>query len=136
MTSCARSSGNVPTARADHDRELTLIVEQVRDARHVDVVAGTDHAGDLLVEEDRELRRLHARLGDVVGVVQPDGQELPRPDRSEQADLVQGMLLGRVLAVDDVPVLYDSVARPGAGIKATEPHRDTSGISTGACSGA
>ena len=127
---------NVPTPRADHDRQLTLIVEQVRDARHVDAVVWTDHAGDLLVEEDRELRRLHARLGDVVGVVQPDGQELPRPDRREQADLVEGILLGPVVAVDDVAVVYDSVPRAGAGIKATEPHRDTSGISTGACSGA
>ena len=89
----------------------------------MDVVVGTDHAGDLLVEEHRELRRLHARLGDVVGVVEPDGQELARPDGREQADLVQRMLLGPVVAVDDVAVLYDSVARPGAGIKATEPHQ-------------
>ena len=29
-----------------------------------------------------------------------------------------------------------TVARPGAGIKAAEPHQDTSRISTGACSGA
>ena len=46
------------------------------------------------------------------------------------------MLLGPVVAVDDVAVLYDSVAWPRAGIKAAEPHHDTSGISTGACSGA
>ena len=34
-------------------------------------------------------RRLHAALGDVVGVVEPDRQELARLDRREQADLVE-----------------------------------------------
>ena len=76
------------------------------------VVARPDHAGDLLVEEHRELRRLHAGLGDVVGVVQADRQELARPDGRQQADLVERMTLVRVFSVDDVPVLDDARARP------------------------
>ena len=76
------------------------------------------------------------RLGDVVGVVEPDGQELARLHGSQQAHLLQRMALVGVVAVDDVAVLDDPVARTGAGVEATEPHEDISGISTGACSGA
>ena len=128
--------GHVAAARADHDRELALVVEQVRDLGHVHVVVRADHAGDLLVEEHRELGRLHAALGDVVGVVEPDRQELARLDGRQQTHLLQWMALGRVVPVEDILVLDDPVARSGAGVEATEPHDDISGISTGACSGA
>ena len=40
---------------------------------------------DLLVEEHRHLGRLHAALGDVVGVVERDRQVLARGGRAEQA---------------------------------------------------
>ena len=126
----------VAAAGADHDRELTFVVEQRGDARHVHVVIRTDHARDLLVEEHRELRRLHPGLGDVVGVVETDGQELPRQDGRQQADLLQRVLLVEVDLVDDVPVPDDAGPRAGARVEATEPHEDISGISTGACSGA
>ena len=127
---------NVAAASADHDRELAFIVEQARYAGHVDVVLRSDHARDLLVEEHRVPRRVHAGLGDVVGVVEPDGEVLPRPDRSQQPDLVQRIPFIGAFAIYDVAVLDDSGPRPGAGIKATESHRAASGISTGACSGA
>ena len=127
---------NVPTARADHDRELTLVVEQARDAGHVNIVVRTDHARDLFVEEHRELRCLHARLRDVIGVVEPDRQELSRPDRRQQAHHVQRILLAALYVIDDTTVFYDPVARTGARVESAEFHHDTSGIATGACSGA
>ena len=127
---------HVAAASADHDRQLALVVEQVRDARHVHVVVGTDHAGDLLVEEHRELGRLHARLGDVVGVVEADCQELAWLDRCQQANILERVALGRIVAMDEVAVLDDPGLRPVAGVKATQLHDFTSGISTGACSGA
>ena len=96
---------HVAAAGPDHDRKLALVVEQVRDARHVHVVVGTDHARDLLVEEHRELRRLHAGLGDVIGVVEADRQELARQHGSEQPDLLKRMALLRVVPIDDVAVL-------------------------------
>ena len=80
--------------------------------------------------------RLHARLGDVVGVVEADRQELARQHGSEQPDLLQRMALLRVVPIDDVSVLDHPVARSRARVEATEPHDDISGISTGACSGA
>ena len=127
---------HVAAAGADHDRELTLVVEERRDAREVHVVVRADHAGDLLVEEHRVLRCLHPGLGDVVGVVETDGQELPGLDGRQQADLVKGMLFVRIGPVDDVPVADDAGARAGAGVVAAELHEDISGMSTGACSGA
>ena len=103
--------GNVATARADHDRQLALVVEQVRDAWHVDVRSRADHAGDLLVEEDRELRRLHAALRDMVGVVEPDRQVLARLDRGEQSDIGERVPVAAV-AIDDFLAVDDAVARP------------------------
>ena len=79
--------GDVAAAGADHDRQLPLVVELVGDLRHVDVGAGADDAGRLLVEEHRHLGRLHAALGDVVGVVEGDRQVLAGAGRAEQADL-------------------------------------------------
>src|SRR6185503_3701935 len=43
---------DVAAARADDDGQLALVVEQIRDMRHVDIVAWPYYAGDLLVEED------------------------------------------------------------------------------------
>ena len=109
--------GDVAAARADHYRQLALVVEQVRHAGHVHVVVRADHAGDLLVEEHRELGRLHAALGDVVGVVEADGQELARLDGRQQTHLRQWMPLGRVVPVDDILLLDDPAAWAGARIK-------------------
>ena len=102
----------------------------------MDVVIGPDHAGDLLVEEHRKLGRLHARLGDVVGVVEPDRQELAGLDRRQQANVLERVALGGVVAIDEVPVLDDPGLRAVAGVEAAELHEVISGISTGACSGA
>ena len=78
---------DVAAALADHDRQLGLVVEQGRDLRHVHVGARPDHAGHLLVEEDRHFGRLHPHLGDVVGVVERDAEVLARSGRREQPDL-------------------------------------------------
>jgi hypothetical protein len=71
----------------------------------------------------------------VVGVVEPDRQELARPDGGQQANVGEGVALVSV-SVGDVSVLDDPRLRTVAGIESTQPHHDTSGISTGACSGA
>ena len=89
-----------------------------------------------LLKKTGNCRRLHARLGDVIGVVQPDRQELPRQHGRQQPDRLQRMALLRVVAIDDVSVLDEPVAGSGAGVEATEPHDFISAISTGACSGA
>ena len=59
---------------------------------HIHVVAGRDHARDLLVEEHGVLGCLQARLGDVIRVVEADPQELPWPRRHEQPHLREGIL--------------------------------------------
>jgi hypothetical protein len=125
------------------------------------IVAGADHARDLLVEEHREPRRLHARLVDVGGVVQADRQELPRPGGRQQAHVGQRVLrrlagerlqgldphpgdrggLGGQPGIDgaevaDGAVLDHAKRRAVAGVEAAEPHADASGISTGTWSGA
>ena len=102
----------------------------------MDVVIRADDAGDLLVEEHGVLGRVHSRLGDVVGVIQADGQELAGLDGRQQANVLERVALGGVVAMDEVPVLDDPWLRPGAGVKAAELHEFISGISTGACSGA
>ena len=78
---------DVAAAAADHEAELALVIERLRDARHVHGIARTRHAGRLLVEDDRELRCLESGLGDVVGVVEADRKELWRAqDRRAQRD--------------------------------------------------
>ena len=123
-------------AGADHHRQLALVVEQIRHAGHVHIVVRADDTGDLLVEEHRELGRLHAGLGDVVGVVEADGQELPGVHGGQQANLLEPVALGWVVALADVAVLDDPVARPISCVKATELHELIPGISTGTCAGA
>src|SRR5581483_2499564 len=125
---------DVSAAFADHDRELALVVEQGGHARHVHVVPGPDHAGNLLVEEHRELGRLHAALGDVISVVEADAEELAWPDRRQQTYVGQRISLVE-LAVDDLIAHDHPVARSFADLEPAAPH-DASGISTGACSGA
>ena len=53
----------------------------------MDAGARADDAAHLLVEEHRHLGRLHAALGDVVGVVEGDRQVLARDGGAEQPDL-------------------------------------------------
>ena len=112
---------HVPAALADDDRELALVIEQARDARHVNVIVRPDHAGDLLVEEDRELRRLHAALGDVVGVVEPDRQELPGLDRRKQPDLVERVFIV-LLTIDDLLAFDHAVTRAAVCLESAELH--------------
>ena len=90
---------------------------------------------DLLVEEDRELRRLHPALGDVVGVVEPDAQELARPDRGQQAHVLERVSLSpvagrRTSSPSTTPCCGLALRFEPAAL------HDASGISTGAWSGA
>jgi hypothetical protein len=78
----------------------------------------------------------HSRLGDVVGVVEPDPEKLARQHRGQQPNLLERVPRGRVVAIGDEPVLDDAVARPGARVEAAEPHDEAPGISTGVCAGA
>ena len=111
---------DVAAALPDHDGELALVVEQARRARHVHVVARPDHASGLLVEEDRELGRLHAALGDVVGVVKPDCEVLPRGSTGATGSPC-GRSRSGVVAIDDLISLDDAVARLPARFEPAEP---------------
>jgi len=78
----------VPAAPADDEGQLSLVVEEGRDPRKMDRCMRPDHARRLLVEEDGEGRGLEAGLLHVVGVVEPDGEELGRArDRGEELDV-------------------------------------------------
>jgi hypothetical protein len=125
---------DVTASGSDHERELSLVVEQARYARHVHVSIGADYARDLLVEEDGELGRLHAALGDVIGVVEPDPEELPRLHRRQQAHALERVSIAGP-AIDDVISLDHAGSRLRVDLEYAELH-DGSGISTGACSGA
>jgi len=78
---------NVAAAAADHHCQLGLVVEESGDLGHVHLGVRPGDAADLLVEEGRNLGRLHAHLGDVVGVVERDRHVHARHRRGEQADL-------------------------------------------------
>src|SRR5262249_19693861 len=104
-----------------HHRELALVVELVGHPRHVDVVAGADHAADLLVEEHRNLRGLHAALSDVVAVVERDREVLARPRRAEQAHGVEGVL-GTALYLDHRALFDPALGDAAVGLEAADPH--------------
>src|SRR4029077_18822372 len=75
----------VAGARADDDAELDFPVELCRIPRDDGVVVRAAQARRRLVEDDRLLRDRHAGLGGVVGIIQPDGDEIAdfadaRPD--------------------------------------------------------
>jgi len=79
--------GDVPAAPADHEAELSFVVEDVGGAGQVDRVLRAHHAGGLLVEDRGVLRRLQAGLRDVVGVVEADRQKFGRAqDRRVQRE--------------------------------------------------
>ena len=65
-------------AATDHERELALVVDDRGRLRNVNRGARADRARRLLVEPQLEGRRVHPRLRDVLGVVEPDGEELRR----------------------------------------------------------
>src|SRR5687767_13659733 len=99
----------MPASLTDHDRKLALVVQQTGHAWHVHVVARTHDARDLLVEEDRELGCLHAAFGDVVGVVEPDCEELARLHGRQQSYLIERVTVGGIVATDDEAVFDDAV---------------------------
>src|SRR5262245_27269300 len=69
----------VARALADNDAELHLPVELARPLRDDRVVVRPADAGGHLVEDDRLLGDRHAGLGRVVGIVEPDGDEIADP---------------------------------------------------------
>src|SRR3984957_11684811 len=67
----------VAGARADDDAELDFPVELGRIPRDDGVVVRAAQARRRLVEDDRLFRDRHAGFGGVVGIIQPDGDEIP-----------------------------------------------------------
>ncbi len=61
---------------ADDDAEFDFPVELGRALRDHGVVVRPADAGRRLVEDDRLFRDLHAGFGGVIGIVQPDGDEI------------------------------------------------------------
>ena len=74
-------AGNVAAARADHHRELDLVVQLLGDGVVDDVVAGADHRGAGLGEVHGVLGRGGAALGGVVGVVAAQTEDVARRAR-------------------------------------------------------
>ena len=68
--------GQIARALADDDAELDFPVELGGIFRHHGVVVRAADARRRLVEDDRLLRDLHAGLGGVVGIIEPDGDEI------------------------------------------------------------
>src|SRR5580700_2312075 len=69
----------VAGARADDNAELDFPVEFCRVPRDDGVVARAAQARRRLVEDDRLFRDRHAGLGGMVGIIEPDGDEIAGP---------------------------------------------------------
>ncbi len=81
-------AGDVPAAGADHRDHLDLVVAE--GCGDLDRVEGSRNGRSGLREPDLAGRGLDAALGDMVGIVQANGPDLPGTrDGSEQADAVQ-----------------------------------------------
>src|SRR5581483_7466726 len=70
---------DVAASSANHEAEFALVVERLGGAGKMNRGAGSGHAARLLVEEHRERRFFPSGFGDMVGVVQADGEKLRRP---------------------------------------------------------
>jgi hypothetical protein len=68
--------GEIARALADDDAELAFVIELAAALRHHGVVVRPADAARRLVEHHRLVRHRHARLGGVVGIVEPDGDEI------------------------------------------------------------
>src|SRR3984957_8756635 len=69
----------VAGARADDDAELDFPIELGRIPRDDGVVVRAAQARRRLVEDDRLFRDRHAGFGGVVGIIEPDGDEISHP---------------------------------------------------------
>src|SRR5216683_5702438 len=75
---------------SDHESHLALVIERLRVARRMNRVVRSVDTTRLLVEEDRKVRLVAARLRDMVGVIQSDRQKLGRPhNRRFELDLLE-----------------------------------------------
>jgi hypothetical protein len=139
-------------AFADDGDELRFIVDRRRDFRHLDGVVGAVDRVAELGEPDLPLGRLLAALGDVVGVVEADGEHFLRPrHRRLQMDIAKLVMRCRAFepahfALDARPRLdesdhvarqagrgegeideriarHDTGARLAAGVECRELHR-------------
>jgi hypothetical protein len=104
---------DVAAGRADHRRQLHLVVELAGDRVVDDVVAGADDGRAGLGEVHRVLGHGGAALGGVVGVVAAEAEDVARRvrDRRQQAhalervgqfalrQLLDGLLVYQALAV-------------------------------------
>jgi hypothetical protein len=77
---------DVPAALADHHHQLGLIVERARDDGPLDGIIGAVGRGRRLGEPQLVRRLGDTGLRDVVGIVEPDREDLSGPlDRRQQA---------------------------------------------------
>ena len=74
----------MPGKPADHDPELGLVIDAPAAPRVRDRIAGTDHRGRRLQEDDRLLRDPGPHLLRVFEVVAPHRDDLRRDDRSQE----------------------------------------------------
>src|SRR5215471_9270799 len=129
----------VARALADDDGELDLPVELARLLGNNRVVVGPADAGRHLVEDDRLFRDRRAGLGRVVGIVEPDGDEIadaanagaePRIAANERQLVDRGLAnlgeaLGRQRFCGDIRHHFREVADAAFGV-------DDSGLLTAA----
>src|ERR1700678_18105 len=75
---------------ADDDAQFDFPVGPLRAARYPHVVIGPDYGGRVLHEHHRTLRYRGARLGGVVGVIEPDAHDLSWPGDGRADPAVDG----------------------------------------------
>ncbi len=71
--------GHVPTVAPNHNGEFPFIIELLGNPRQVDVPVWTIHGGGLLIEDHGHLGRFIAGFGNVIFVIEPDGENFGRP---------------------------------------------------------
>ena len=112
----------------DHDGQLRLVVDALRTRRQPDRVAGADHRGRGLEEDQRQLGDLAAHLLGVVGVVLADRHDLAGQDRRQQPHIGQRPpITGEGDLAERVPVDGSDRQRvhPGSRRSLHRPPRDT-----------
>ena len=78
---------DMPTALSDDRNQFDFIVGHHRTARDLDGIIGPVDRSACLGEPDLVRRGLHARLSDMIGIVEANGEDLARArNRCEQAN--------------------------------------------------
>jgi hypothetical protein len=119
-----------PRQAADHDRELSLVVDTVADRQQLDRISRPEDRGRGLEEQQRLIRHLAAELRGVRRVVLSDADRLGRQHRREHSDVGERYLLAgehrvleeRAAERADRLALEDARGDPVAEPVADQPH--------------